>query len=146
MGFQHSLTMISVLTTAYFTIFDYAKPSTMRTFLQHTSASRPLNLQTVRNSHTAHTSYGGYTTPEQVSFICTEPTSAWLEGSSKEEFTLGAERWTRNVQPHGSGDDEAGTTASYAPVSDAHAYLVYRELSVAWSCFIAWRAPGPCRK
>ena len=116
-----ALTVLSALATAYFTIFGHAKPSTMRTFLQHTSVGRLLTSQTGQTTRATYTSYEGYAIPEQATFDCAESTKEWLKGAGKEEFTLSTGGWTKSVQPHGPGYDKSGTTASYTPVPDAHA-------------------------
>ncbi|KAF3038671.1 hypothetical protein E8E12_007331 [Didymella heteroderae] len=120
--FALALTTMSALATTYFTIFGHARPSTMRAFLQHTSAGRLLSAQSNHTNWVARTDYRGHASPEQEPVDASEPTKDWISGNGKEEFTLSSEGWTRNMQPHGPGYDKAGTTASYAPVPTSHAY------------------------
>lgn len=120
--FALALTVLSALATIYFTVVGHATPSTMRTFLQHTSAGRLLTAQSSHASPTTHADSDGHASSEQEIADASEPTKTWVNGSGKEEFTLSSEGWTRNVRPHGPGYDKAGTTASYAPVPTLHAY------------------------
>jgi len=117
-----ALTTLSALAMTYFTIFGHAEPSTMRTFLPHTSAGRLLLVQSGYASSTARIDSEGHVSPEQEIVDASEPTKDWVKGSGKEKFTLSSEGWIYNMQPHGPGYDKAGTTASYAPVPTTHAY------------------------
>lgn len=117
-----ALTILSALATAYFTIFGHAKPSTMRSLLQHTSAGRLLSSHNTHGAISTRTDHQGCGESEESFVDLSEPTKKWIKGHGKKEFTLGAEGWSKNMQPHGPGYDKAGTTASYAPVPTTHAY------------------------
>lgn len=117
-----ALTILSALATAFFTIFGHAEPSTMRTFLHHTSAGRLLSAQNTHNGHPSHPGYEGCVTPEQEIRDPCIPTKQWVKGGGKDKFTLSADGWTKDVQLHGPRYDKAGTTASYAPLPNQHAF------------------------
>ncbi|KAH7394721.1 hypothetical protein BKA66DRAFT_509547 [Pyrenochaeta sp. MPI-SDFR-AT-0127] len=86
--------------TIFFMLFSGAKPSTMRTFLQHTSAGRFLTSQSSSPHAQGHTAYGGYTPPAQGDGYSNAPTKVWAQGAGKERFTLEAEGFNVHFEPN----------------------------------------------
>lgn len=110
----------AALATLFFSLFTGASPSTMRTFLQHTSAGRFLTSQ---GGQSPRTSYGGHTPTSHDDGYSNAPTSVWKEGTGKQQYTLGAEGWTKNVQHVPGYESKSGTTVSYAPVPNPQGHL-----------------------
>lgn len=115
-----SLTAFSTLATAYLAVVGHARPTTMRSFLEHTSAGRLLVAQDLpdRTINRINNELDGST--ERIIADCTESTEQWLKGAGRETFALSAEGWTKSVNYQGPGYDKAGTTASYAPVPNTN--------------------------
>jgi hypothetical protein len=88
------LTAATLLSTLFFMFFSGAKPSTMRAFLQHTSAGRFLTAQSSGPS----TMTTGYAPLSQHDEYSNAPTEVWVKGAGKQEFTLGAEGWMKDAQ------------------------------------------------
>jgi hypothetical protein len=108
----------ATLLTIFFAIFSGAKPSTMRTFLQHTSAGRFLTSQSHvgQSSQSSLIGYGEQTASLHDDRYSDSPTSVWLKGSGQQRFTLGAEGWMKNVQA-ATGFEVKGTGITYKRVS-----------------------------
>lgn len=118
-----ALALAAFASTIFFMLFSGAKPSTMRSFLQHTSAGRFLTSQSSSSHAHGHTAYGGYTPSAQGDGYSNAPTKVWAQGPGKERFTLGAEGWTKNFGGAAPGYEEKGNaTASYAPVPNPNGY------------------------
>ena len=103
------------LSSILLALFTGAKPSTMRTFLQHTSAGRFLTLQS-QASQSSHSSYGGHSPSLHDDGYSNSPTKIWVKGVGKELSTLGADGWIKNAQlVYGHEGKESGSMA-YARV------------------------------
>jgi hypothetical protein len=103
----------SALATLFFSFLSGASPSTMRTFLQHTSAGRFLTSQ---GGQSTHTSYGEHTPMSHDDGYTNTPTAVWKQGTGKQLFTLGAEGWTKNVEHVPGYESKGGATVGYARV------------------------------
>ncbi|KAF1837156.1 hypothetical protein BDW02DRAFT_492158 [Decorospora gaudefroyi] len=114
--FALALAFATLLSTIYFMIFSGAKPSTMRTFLQHTSAGRFLTAQS-SGSALSHTTHSSYAPPSQQDGYSNAPTKIWLSGAGKHEFALGPEGWMKNAQGAEVHTAKGGANVSYAPVA-----------------------------
>jgi hypothetical protein len=108
----------ATLSTIFFALFSGAKPSTMRTFLQHTSAGRFLTSQSHagQSSQSSLMGFGEQTASLHDDGYSDSPTSVWLKGSGQQRFTLGAEGWMKNVQT-ATGFEVKGTGVTYERVS-----------------------------
>lgn len=107
----------------YFVLFSGATPSTMRTFLQHTSADRLLTSHVGNAGHAQRrTGYDGYTPPGEGDGYSDAPTKVWLKGAGQRRFTLGGEGWTKNLKDIPGYDTKGGATATYAPVPNPQGY------------------------
>ncbi|KAF1846238.1 uncharacterized protein K460DRAFT_417361 [Cucurbitaria berberidis CBS 394.84] len=116
------LTVGAFTTTLFFVFFSGAKPSTMRTFLQHTSAGRFLTSQSGISGHAQpQTVYEGNALPSDGGYSDT-PTNIWVKGAGKRRFTLGAEGWTRIVQEVPGYEAKGGSTVAYAPIPNPTRY------------------------
>jgi hypothetical protein len=104
------LASISAFITLFFMLFGHAHPSTMRWFLQNTSAGRFLTSQSsAQASDIARISHDA---------LSDALTKTWVKEAGQSEFTLGPEGWTGRVQLHGPRDDKAQSTTTYTPVSN----------------------------
>jgi hypothetical protein len=113
------LTTLTSASTLLFMLFGSTTVSSMRTFLQHTSAGRFLTSQTIHGGY----AQAGYVPLVQNDGYSNAPTDVWIEGAGGRQFTLSAEGWMRNVHvPEVEYDEERVTTASYAPVSNSNSY------------------------
>ena len=101
---------ISAFSTLFFMLFGHAQPSTMRTFLQNTSAGRFLTSQSGAQAN--------YTAPIAHDGFSDAPTKTWVKQAGQSEFTLGPEGWIGGVQSHGHGGDKAQPTTTYTLVPD----------------------------
>jgi hypothetical protein len=103
----------TLLSTLFFMFCSGAKPSTMRAFLQHTSAGRFLTAQSSGQS----ISTPGYAPLPQHDGYPNAPTEVWVKGAGKQEFTLGAEGWMKDAQKLEERDEKGGMKTSYAPAT-----------------------------
>ncbi|CAO2649827.1 Nn.00g011190.m01.CDS01 [Neocucurbitaria sp. VM-36] len=109
--------------TIFFVFFSGAKPSTMRTFLQHTSAGRFLTSHSGSAVYAQpHTGSRGYSPPGESDGYSDTPTQVWIKGAGLRRFTLGGEGWTKNVQEVPGYETKGGATANYTPVPNPQGY------------------------
>ena len=106
------LAIAAFSSTLFFMLFAGAKPSTLRTFLQHTSAGRFLTAQASYSNHTGH---GSSTSPSEQQGYINAPTHVWVKGPGSRVFTLGAEGWVKST-PQSAESDSKGMRSSYSPV------------------------------
>ncbi|KAF2124563.1 hypothetical protein P153DRAFT_350725 [Dothidotthia symphoricarpi CBS 119687] len=103
------LLAVTTVSTIFFMFFGSGRPSNMRTFLQHTSAGRFLTSQASGTAQ--HDEYSNLST------------KSWVKGAGKQQFTLGAEGWTKSVQDQVAGyEGKGGSEATYTPVSERDDY------------------------
>ena len=136
------LAVAALASTLFFMLLSGAKPATIRTVLQHTSAGRFLTSQSQSQAHavfspharmtgafSSHTAYEPSSSYDDVVYS-NAPTQVWARGVGKERFTLGAEGWTKNVErvpaasmADGLGfEEKSGAEVSYAPVPNPGEY------------------------
>ena len=116
--------------TLFFALCSGAKPNTIRTILQHTSAGRFLTSTSQSQSHshpafspTSTTAYAVHPSSPREVIYSNAPTHVWASGAGRKKFTLSAEGWSRNVQPVPPGyEEKSGAEVSYAPVPNPGAY------------------------
>lgn len=117
-----TLFVASILTTTVLAIVAGAKPSTMKTFLQHLSAGRFLTSQsnaTANSRHSSLTGYAGHSPSLHDDEYSNLPTGVWVKGKGKQRFTLGAEGWMKSVKGSGFGsgfETKGGAGVAYARV------------------------------
>jgi hypothetical protein len=89
----------AILSTIFFTLFSGAELSTMRTFLQHTSAGRFLTSQSQagQSSHSSLTGYGENIPSMHDDGYSYSPTGVWVKSAGQQQFTLGAGGWMKCV-------------------------------------------------
>lgn len=106
---------LATLSSILLALFTGAKPSTMRTFLQHTSAGRFLTLQS-QASQSSQSSYGGHSPSLHDDGYSNSPRKIWVKGVGKELFTLGADGWIKNAQLVYGHEGKEGGSVAYARV------------------------------
>jgi hypothetical protein len=114
-----ALFALAILATIVLAVFSGAKPSTMRLFLQHTSAGRFLTSQSQAAASSRHSSMISYSenSPSLHDHEYSNlPTGVWVKGPGKQRFTLGAEGWMRDVQKASGFEGKIGTGVAYARV------------------------------
>lgn len=106
---------LATLSSIFLALFCGAKPSTMRTFLQHISAGRFLTSQS-QASQSSQSSYGGHSPSLHDDRYSDSPTKIWVKGVGKELFTLGVEGWMKNAQLVSGHEGKEGGIVAYARV------------------------------
>jgi len=112
------LFIAAILSTIFFALFSGAKPSTMRTFLQHTSAGRFLTSrsQASQSTQSSYSGHSGHSPSLHDDAYSDSPTNIWVKGVGKQHFTLGAEGWMKHVQRASGHEGKAGVTVAYTRV------------------------------
>lgn len=64
----------------------------------------------------------GYALPTQQGRHSDAPTDVGFKGARRDQFTLGAGGWTKNIEPGSEYELKGETTASYAPVPNPSGY------------------------
>jgi hypothetical protein len=114
-----ALFTVTTLSTIFFALFSGAKLSTMRTFLQHTSAGRFLTSESLarQSSHASPPGCGEPTPSLLDDGYSDSPTHVWVNGAGQQQFTLGTEGW---MAPTGAAtgfeNAKSLTGAAYARV------------------------------
>jgi hypothetical protein len=114
------LVCISACTTLFFMLFGHAQPSTMRTFLQNTSAGRFLTAQSgAQAGYATSTAHEDSASPSGGDEPSNAPTKIWVKQAGHSEFTLGPGGWTGRVQVHRPRDNKGQSTTMYRPVPNS---------------------------
>jgi hypothetical protein len=106
---------LTTLSSILLALFSGAKPSTMRTFLQHTSAGRFLTSQS-QAIQSSQSSYGGHSPSLHDDGYSDSSTKIWVKGVGKELFTLGVDGWIKNAQLVSGHAGKEGGSVAYARV------------------------------